>query len=155
MSFIIKSWEPVIKPSLPALLPPPSKELIITFDSNVWKTIWTLLNSAGLALLVLYQFLAFVLSSFRIYRYWNRVAAFNDPIPRHDTPGQSTLGGIGWLAAGIKLGAIEVLLGLGFISGGVEMVLPRRLLRLLGRGMLAWAVYKGQVLSFLVSKVHL
>jgi hypothetical protein len=53
------------------------------------------------------------------------------------------LGGLGWLAAGIKLGAIEVLLGL--IPYGSGMALPRRLLRLLGRVMLAWAVYKGQV----------
>jgi hypothetical protein len=137
------------------VLPPPSKELVVTFDSNTWKTVWTLLNSAGLALLVLYQFMAFVLSSFRIYRYWSRVATHNDSISRPDTPGQSTMGGLGWLAAGIKLGAIEVLLGFTFISDGVEMVLPRRLLRLLSRCMLAWAIYRGQVPSFLFSKAHL
>jgi hypothetical protein len=84
--------------------------------------------------------MAFVFASFRIFRHWNRQATGDDSVSRPNTPGQSTLGGIGWLAAGIKLGAIEVLLG--FISG-VEMSLPRRLLRLLGRGMLAWAVYKG------------
>ena len=51
------------------------------------------------------------------------------------------LRGVGWIAAGIKLGAIEVLLG--FVPNGFGMTLSRRLFRLVGRLMLAWGVYQG------------
>lgn len=49
--------------------------------------------------------------------------------------------GIGWIAAGIKLGAIEALLG--FVPNGFGMALSRRLFRVAGRLMLAWGIYKG------------
>jgi len=49
--------------------------------------------------------------------------------------------GIGWIAAGIKLGAIEVILG--FVPSGFAIPLSRRLLRLVVRVILAWGVYQG------------
>lgn len=52
-----------------------------------------------------------------------------------------TIKGLGWLAAGIKLGAIEALLG--FIPGSFELLLARRLVRLLSRVFLIVGVIKG------------
>ena len=115
------------------------------YDTPLSKTLWTLLNSAGLVLLVLYQFVCFCLATFRVFRYFIRAAA-------SESPGLNTRGkrnnkpvmhirGIGWIAAGIKLGAIEVILG--FVPSGFAIPLSRRLLRLVVRVILAWGVYQG------------
>ncbi|PVG04022.1 hypothetical protein CPB86DRAFT_313851 [Serendipita vermifera] len=125
----------------------PATGLAIKFDSPLAKTAWTLLSSAGSALLILYQFITFCLSAFRVYRNWSyskTSASSNSGRREKGIDDQSSifrLRGIGWVAAGIKLGAIEVLLG--FIMNGFEMTLSRRLLRLMGRAMLAYGLYRG------------
>ncbi|KIM21049.1 hypothetical protein M408DRAFT_112004 [Serendipita vermifera MAFF 305830] len=125
---------------------PPSSELAVRFNTSLAKTLWTLLNSAGLVLLVLYQFVNFCLSIFRIFRYFYHSSSPNSPAleakgKRSNTREPVRIRGIGWIAAGIKLGAIEVLLG--FVPNGFGMSLSRRLFRLVGRLMLAWGVYQG------------
>lgn len=52
-----------------------------------------------------------------------------------------TIKGTGWLAAGVKLGTIEILLA--FIPNGWELVFARRLCRLLGRIFLLVGLLKG------------
>jgi len=49
--------------------------------------------------------------------------------------------GLGWIAAGIKLGAVEGLIG--FAAGGFGEALTRRILRFLGRACLVIGVLKG------------
>ena len=49
--------------------------------------------------------------------------------------------GTGWMAAGIKLGAIENVVG--FVPGSFGVSLLRRLLRMLGRACLIIGVMKG------------
>ncbi|KAG9021431.1 hypothetical protein FS842_006604, partial [Serendipita sp. 407] len=136
----------------------PSKELAIKFDTPLSKTVWTLFNSAGLAIFILYHLLTFLLSCFRIFRHFlqssdntssNSRGRGRDQAEKKrksskvkgTRDGKKTLKGLGWFAAGVKLSAFEVLLG--YIPNGFEMSLARRLLRLLGRGMIAWGLQKG------------
>lgn len=49
--------------------------------------------------------------------------------------------GVGWLALGTKLGAIETVIG--FADGGFGLFFTRRLLRLLARACLTIGVIKG------------
>ncbi len=55
--------------------------------------------------------------------------------------------GIGWINAGIKLGAIETLIG--FVFFGIPIAYARRVIRLLGRALLCIGVAKGCVLHFI------
>lgn len=122
----------------------PTRELAVRFESTLAKTVWTLFGSAGLAIFILYQFITFLLASFRTFRHFIQNSSSTFAITRSEREkverGRS-LRGLGWLLAGIKLGAIEVLIG--YIPNGFEQSLSRRLLRLLARAMLAWGVYKG------------
>lgn len=51
------------------------------------------------------------------------------------------LPGVGWLAAGMKMGAIESVIG--FAGGSFGIVITRRIFRLLGRAFLCFGVVKG------------
>jgi hypothetical protein len=51
------------------------------------------------------------------------------------------LRGVGWVTAGLKLGAIESVIG--FVSVGFGSILIRRILRLLGRACLVIGAVKG------------
>jgi hypothetical protein len=56
-------------------------------------------------------------------------------------------GKLGWTAAGVKLGAIETVLG--FTDAGFGQDITRRVLRLLSRACLCVAVAKGYLVTFL------
>jgi hypothetical protein len=125
-----------------------SPELAVRYNTPLSKTLWTLLNSAGLALLILYQFVCFCLAIYRVFRFFTHVTKPQSPgMTKTGSKGSRTnqrnmrMQGIGWIAAGIKLGAIEALLG--FVPNGFGMALSRRLFRVAGRLMLAWGIYKG------------
>lgn len=49
--------------------------------------------------------------------------------------------GLGWIAGGIKLGAIESVIG--FVDASFGLAMTRRILRLLGRACLIIGVVKG------------
>ena len=103
------------------------------------RVIRTLFDSIALAVFIIYQASAFFLTGFRIARhfYMERDESFS----RRPNKAMMTIKGTGWLAAGIKMGAIETLLA--FISNGWELVLARRLCRLLGRILLVVGLMKG------------
>ena len=65
----------------------------------------------------------------------------DESLSRRPNKDAMTIKGTGWLAAGIKLGAIETLLA--FIPNGWELVFARRLCRLLGRTFLFIGILKG------------
>ena len=129
-----------------AVVEKPTRGLAVRFESNLAKTVWTLFGSAGLAIFILYQFITFILACFRTFRHLIQNSSSTFAITRSEREkakrGRS-LRGLGWMLAGIKLGAIEVLIG--YIPSGFEQSLSRRLVRLLARAMLAWGVYKGYV----------
>jgi len=128
-------------------LPGPPSELAVRYNTALSKTLWTLLNSAGLVLLALYQAICFCLAIFRVFRYFTHATSDSPRILAADSKGSKwsrqnmRMRGVGWIAAGIKLGAIELLLG--FVPNGFGMALSRRLFRVVGRMMLAWGVYQG------------
>jgi hypothetical protein len=128
-------------------LPGPPSQLAVRYNSPLSKTLWTLLNSAGLVLLALYQAVCFCLAIFRVFRYFTHATSDSPRIIATDSKGSKKnrqnmrMRGVGWIAAGIKLGAIEVLLG--FVPNGFGMALTRRLFRVVSRLMLAWGVYQG------------
>jgi hypothetical protein len=134
---------------------PTSRELAVQFNSNLAKVAWTLFNSSGLALMILYQAIVFTLCLFRIFRQWTPSSSGSSDAGRTLTEkgersersrlrGGKT-GGFVWICIGVKLGAIEALLG--FIPNGFETVLARRLLRLFSRVLIAYGVFKGYVIS--------
>jgi hypothetical protein len=103
------------------------------------RVIWTLLNSIALAVFIIYQASTFFLTGFRLSRHF--VVERDESLSRRPNKNTMTIKGVGWLAVGIKLGAIETLLA--FIPNGWELVFARRLCRLLGRIFLLIGIWKG------------
>lgn len=125
---------------------PPNTEITVRFFSENSKTVWTFLNSTALAFLLIYQFFNFLLAVVRIGRH------FMGRQSKAMISSRRSIGGIGWIAAGIKLGAIDTLLG--FIPVVFEVALARRLLRMFGRGFLVYGVANGyDYISLLYDKV--
>lgn len=111
--------------------------VIIGFSSQSSWTLNVFFSSLSLALMTLFQAIVFMVTGFRLV-----VAVINQR--RFDSLGQDAVHmvkGIGWMAAGMKLGAIESLIG--FAGGGFGIVLTRRLLRFLARACLCIGVVKG------------
>ena len=103
------------------------------------RVLWSLLNSIALAVFIIYQGTTFFLTLFRLSRHF--FMERDESLSRRPNKDAMTIKGTGWLAAGIKLGAIETLLA--FIPNGWELVFARRLCRLLGRIFLLIGVLKG------------
>jgi hypothetical protein len=109
------------------------------FANDRARVIWSLLNSTALAVLAIYQASTFFLTGFRLARHF--FMERDESLSRRPNKDAMTIKGTGWLAAGIKLGAIETLLA--FIPNGWELVFARRLCRLLGRIFLLIGILKG------------
>jgi len=111
----------------------------VDFTNDRARVIWSLLNSIALAVFIIYQASIFFLTGFRLARHF--VMERDEALSRRPNKDAMTIRGTGWLAAGIKLAAVETLLA--FIPNGWELVFARRLCRLLGRVFLLVGIMKG------------
>lgn len=113
-------------------------ELRIGFDAKTdTQTIWIFFSAITLALLTAYQAICFTLVFFRLVK-----AAVNQRrIETASTDARHMFRGVGWIAMGLKLGAIETVIG--FAEGNFGTALTRRILRFLGRALLIIGIVKG------------
>ncbi|RXW19661.1 hypothetical protein EST38_g6192 [Candolleomyces aberdarensis] len=112
-------------------------QILIGFTTQRNFSVNAFFSSLSLALVTLFQATIFLITAFRLI-----TAIFNQR--RFENLGQDAshmLNGIGWLAAGMKLGAIESVIG--FAGGGFEIVLTRRFIRFLARACLSLGIVKG------------
>ncbi|KAJ7321861.1 hypothetical protein DFH08DRAFT_356386 [Mycena albidolilacea] len=109
----------------------------IGFASVSDQQLWTFLTSLTLALLTAFQAIAFALTFYRLIR------ALIDQrrIETTATESSHAVRGTSWLSAGLKLGAIETVVG--FAQGGFGGALTRRVVRAVARGCMAVGVAKG------------
>ncbi|KAJ7616367.1 hypothetical protein DFH06DRAFT_1307130 [Mycena polygramma] len=109
----------------------------IGFQSLSDQQIWTFLTSLTLALLTAFQAINFCFAFYRLIR------AFIDQrrIETTSTDQAHLIRGIGWITGGLKLGAIETVIG--FANGGFGGAMTRRVLRFLARAFLIIGIVKG------------
>ncbi|OBZ77121.1 hypothetical protein A0H81_03158 [Grifola frondosa] len=81
----------------------------------------------------------FCIAFFRLYRALSHQRNIEEA-PRSEVEAY-LFRGLGWIVVGMKLGAIETVVG--FAQGGFTVALIRRILRLLGRGCLIIGILKG------------
>ncbi|KAH7919393.1 hypothetical protein BV22DRAFT_1133859 [Leucogyrophana mollusca] len=108
--------------------------LVIGFTRSLWLS----LSKFSLAIYTSDQVIYFLLAFYRLGK------AFLDQrrIESTETDEHHFFNGIGWITVGVKLGAIETIVG--FAQGSLFAVpLARRILRLLGRASLIIGVLKG------------
>jgi len=120
------------------ILPVGSVSVMAIGFSNVKnQTLWTFFTSLTLALLTGYQAINF---SFAFYRM---VTALLEQrrIEATSSDEAHLFRGIGWITGGLKLGAIETVLG--FTAGGFERSMVRRIMRFLARATLCIGLVKG------------
>lgn len=110
--------------------------LMIGF-TNKNEGLWLSLGQLSLGLYTTYQCLTSFLASYRLF-----TAFFNQQrIETKHTDEHHFFNGTGWISIGIKLGAIESIVG--FTAGGFAVPLTRRILRLVGRACMIIGALKG------------
>jgi len=111
------------------------------FDMTNNGSQWLSLSQLSLALYTAFQMLSFFLAFYRLDK------AFLDQqrIQTTHADERHYFNGIGWITVGIKLGAIESIVG--FAMGGFAVPFSRRILRLFSRSSLIIGVLKGWVSS--------
>lgn len=109
---------------------------VIDFTSK-GESLWLSLGQLSLGLYTTYQCLLSFLAFYRLF------TAFIDQrrIDTKHTDEHHFFNGTAWISSGIKLGAIECIVG--FTSGGLAVPLIRRILRLVARGSLIIGALKG------------
>lgn len=114
----------------------PQAPLVIDF-TNKSESLWLSLGQLSLALYTNYQCLTAFLACYRLF------TAFFDQrrIDTNHTDECHFVNGTGWIAFGIKLGAVECIVG--FIAGGFAVPLSRRILRLIARVCIIIGALKG------------
>lgn len=86
-----------------------------------------------LALLIAFQVLIFSLSAYIGISLFNERRLSRSYFEGYSMP---TLSGVAWVAIGVKLGAVESVLG--FVDDGFAIILTRRILRMVSRCSLAY-----------------
>jgi hypothetical protein len=116
----------------------PQAPLMIDF-TNKSESLWLSLGQLSLALYSNYQCLTAFLALYRLF------AALSDQrrIDITDTDERHFFNGTGWIAFGIKVGAVETIVG--FAGGGFAVPLSRRIIRLMGRVCIIIGSLKGWV----------
>lgn len=100
-------------------------------------------NSLALILLVTFQALNFCACFYRLVQAMVDQKRIDSTVNGNDNE-RHFFNGTGWIALGIKLGAVESIVG--FASGDFGLSLTRRILLFLGRACLIIGVVKGSVL---------
>ncbi|KAF8065297.1 hypothetical protein FPV67DRAFT_1388590, partial [Lyophyllum atratum] len=109
----------------------------IGFNSDKNQTLWTFFTSLTLALLTAYQAINFTFAFYRLIK-----ALLNQRRIETASADEAHLfKGIGWITGGLKLGAIETVIG--FAAGGFGSSMTRRIIRLLARACLCIGLVKG------------
>ncbi|KAJ7236853.1 hypothetical protein B0H12DRAFT_122139 [Mycena haematopus] len=112
--------------------------IAIGFQTFSDQQLWTFLTSLTLALLTAFQAINFCFAFYRLIR----VFVDQRRIETTSSDAAHLIRGIGWLTGGIKLGAIETVIG--FVTqGGFGGALTRRILRFIARAFLVIGVAKG------------
>ncbi|KZT28303.1 hypothetical protein NEOLEDRAFT_1145915 [Neolentinus lepideus HHB14362 ss-1] len=124
---------------LPSQTNPSTRLLAIGFANDTDHMLWTIFSRLALALLTIYQALVFCVVFYRLVKSFVNQR-------RIETSGDSDhsvvlIKGLGWLAIGLKVGAIETILG--FALDGFGAPITRRILRFLSRACLIIGVVKG------------
>ena len=119
-----------------------NRVLAIGFRGSGEQAVWQFFNSVTLAMLLTFQAVVFFLS------FYHFIKPFVSRNSAKDTEGDLKPKpylhkGIGWIALGVKLGAIETLLG--FVDGHYNIIIARRVLRLVSRACMIIAVLTGYV----------
>ncbi|KAJ7768601.1 hypothetical protein DFH07DRAFT_680909, partial [Mycena maculata] len=110
----------------------------IGFTNTSDQTLWTFLTSLTLALLTAFEAINFCFAFYRLVR------AFVDQRRIETTSSDQAhlIRGIGWIAGGFKLGAVETVIGFAQ-GGGFGGALTRRIVRFLARAFLIIGIVKG------------
>jgi len=111
--------------------------LAIGFNGEKNQLLWTFFTSLTLALLTSYQAITFCFAFYRL------IKAFIDQrrIETSSSDRNHLFKGIGWITGGLKLGAIETIIG--FAQGSFGAALTRRMLRFLARAFICIGLVKG------------
>ncbi len=104
----------------------------------------TFFNSLTLVLLVAYQAVNFCAAFVRMVKAFINQRRIDSTANGADKE-VHLFNGIAWISAGLKLGAIEPIIG--FAQGGFGEALTRRIIRALARAFLIIGVVKGYVFS--------
>lgn len=110
----------------------------IGFSLTSDRFLWTLLTSLSLGLFTAFQCIAWLLSLYRL------ILAFADQrrIEASNLDERRFFKGTGWISGGIKLGAVETVLGF-IIDTTFGLVAARRVLRVCSRGLIVLGLSKG------------
>lgn len=111
--------------------------LAIGFRNQHDQSLWTFFTSLTLALLTAYQAINFCFAFFRIAKAF----IMQRRIETTSSDEAYLFKGIAWIAGGLKLGAIDSVVG--FAQGGFGGALTRRILRFLSRAFLCIGIVKG------------
>ncbi|KAF5391315.1 hypothetical protein D9757_002082 [Collybiopsis confluens] len=114
-----------------------NSSLAVGFSSAHDKTLWTFFTDFDLGFVAGYQALNFSFAFFRL----SKAFLEQERIESSGVDEALLFKGTGWIAVGIKLGAIETVIG--FVRPQFGLVLARRILRTLGRASLIVGVFKG------------
>jgi hypothetical protein len=124
---------------------PNSMDVIgIGFSTNNNKNLWTIMTSFTLGTLAFFQMFAFSLALLRLARIFvNQRSMETSMLPVDEV---YIFKGIAWIVIGLKLGAIETVIGFAPRSFGIA--LARRIFRMLSRACLVVGTAKGSVDCF-------
>jgi hypothetical protein len=111
--------------------------MAIGFSSDKNQAVWTFFSSLTIAILTAYQAINFCLTFYQLIR----VFIDQRRIDASQSDEAHLFHGIGWIATGIKLGALESVVG--FAPAGFGGAITRRILRMLGRACLIIGIVKG------------
>ncbi|THH04545.1 hypothetical protein EW145_g5446 [Phellinidium pouzarii] len=106
--------------------------LAIGFSSSSNQSLWQFFTSVTLVLLIVFQATIFCFTIYLAIFIFRERRVRRSYVEDYNPP---TGKGIAWVSLGVKLGAIETVLG--FVSDGVSVVLARRILRMFSRVCLA------------------
>ncbi|KIJ39212.1 hypothetical protein M422DRAFT_49719 [Sphaerobolus stellatus SS14] len=121
---------------------PPRLVLGIRWLSKTYQHIAAFFSFFGVTLLTVFQAAVFTLAFTRCVRaFVDARKAEPAPNSAHAKEEIHMFRGMGWVAAGLKLGAIESVIG--FAEGEFGVVVIRRVIRFFGRGALIIGVIKG------------
>ncbi|KAI0356974.1 hypothetical protein OH77DRAFT_1495220 [Trametes cingulata] len=104
-------------------------------------TVQVFLSSVTLVLLTVFQAMNFCIAFFRLVKALSHQRTI-ETVDREKKEMEAHLfRGLGWIVVGLKLGAIETVIG--FVQDGFAIPLTRRLLRFLGHACLVIGIVKG------------
>ncbi|KAF7439878.1 hypothetical protein PC9H_000215 [Pleurotus ostreatus] len=133
--------------------------LLVGFRTSSSETLWSFFTSISLALFTAYQAINFVLALYRLMRVvlstrkqeeeegLNRFNSYGVSPSKESMTTRSSdkitlFKGTAWILAGVKLGAVETVVGF-VTSGGFGVSLTRRVLRMLSRAFIIIGLAKG------------